>query len=121
MQSCSTNENKSKRSIVNGTLWQNCSAEENELRSTKEDKPECAIKKKIDTNNEVAYAETKYFNVYNIFECGRDLLDILDVSYERACIAIQSTISDSGYFNSEKQVDAKRKLEEQVDAIRNSK
>ena len=49
---------------------------------------------------------TKYFNAFNIFECGRKFLDRLYVSYERACMEIQSTISDSTYFNSEEQVDA---------------
>ena len=29
------------------------------------------------------------FNVSNIFECGRKLLEILDVSYERECMATQ--------------------------------
>ena len=42
------------------------------------------------------------------------------MSYERAWMAIQSTISDYAYFDSEEQVDAKRKPEEPVDAIRDS-
>ena len=33
---------------------------------------ECAIKKQKDTNNEVACDVTHYFNVSNIFECGRN-------------------------------------------------
>ena len=28
-----------------------------------------------------------YFNAFNIFECGRKLLDRLDVSYKIACMA----------------------------------
>ena len=28
-----------------------------------------------------------YFNAFNVFECGRKLLDRLDVSYERTCMA----------------------------------
>ena len=28
-----------------------------------------------------------YFNAFNIFECGRNVLDRIDVSYERACMA----------------------------------
>ena len=28
-----------------------------------------------------------YFNAFNVFECGRELLDRLEVSYERACMA----------------------------------
>ena len=56
--------------------------------------------------NEVAYDATNYFIVYNVFECGGDILDRLDVSYERACVPMQSTISDCAYFNSDEQVDA---------------
>ena len=48
-------------------------------------------------------------------------MDRLDVSYERACMAIQSKISNYVFFDSEEQVDTKRKLEEQVDAISDSK
>ena len=61
-----------------------------------------------------------YFNNFNVFKCGRNLLDRLDVSYERACMAIQSTISDSAIIDSKEQVDAKIKLEEQVDGISDS-
>ena len=64
---------------------------------------------------------TKYFNAFPVFECGRNILDRLDVSYERACMAIQSTISDSTIFDFEDQVDAKSKSVEQVDAIIDSK
>ena len=42
------------------------------------------------------------------------------MSYERVCMAVQSTISASAYFDSEEQVDAKRKLEKMVDAISDS-
>ena len=42
------------------------------------------------------------------------------MSYERACMAIQSTISDSAYFDSKEQVDAKNKSEELVDDISDS-
>ena len=85
-QSCSTNKNKSKRSIVNKSLSQNCSADENELRYTKEDKPECAIKKQKDANNKVACDVTNYFNVSNIFERGRNNPG---VSCERVCMATE--------------------------------
>ena len=74
-----TNENKSKRSIVNKTLSQNCSAKENKLRSTKEDESEYAIKKQKYVKNEVACDVTNYFNGSNVFECGRKNPD---VSYE---------------------------------------
>ena len=66
--------------------------------------------RKKDAKNEVTYDVTNYFNSFNIFDCGRKFLDRLDVSYERACMAIQSAISDSTIFDSEEQVDAKRKF-----------
>ena len=83
-QSCSTNENKSKHSIVNEPLLKKCSADENELRSTEEDESEFANKKQKDAKNEVACDVTNYFNVSNVFECGRNNAD---VSCERACMA----------------------------------
>ena len=98
------------------------------------DKPECVNKTQTDANNEITNNVTQrdakneitndvtnYFNVFNIFECGRNLLDRLDLSYERACMAIQSTTNNPGYFDSEEQVDTKSKSEEQDDAIKNSK
>ena len=85
-QSGSTNENKSKRSIVNKPLSQKCSAKENEVRSTKNDESEFANKKQKDANNEVACDVTNYFNVSNVFECGRN---IPDVSCERVCMATE--------------------------------
>ena len=30
---------------------------------------------------------TNYFNAFNVFKCGRKLLDRIGVSYERACMA----------------------------------
>ena len=80
---------------------QNCSADEDELNSTEEDKSECAIKKQKSANNEVTSNVTNYLNAFNIFEWGINILDRIDVSYERACMAIQSTIRDSAYFDSE--------------------
>ena len=62
----------------------------------------------------------KYVNPFKLFECGRNILDRLDVSYERACIVIQSTISDSAYYDSEEQVDAKNNSKERVDVISES-
>ena len=59
--------------------------EENEC-STKEDESECADKKQKDVKNEVARDVTNYFNVYNVFECGRNNPD---VSCERACMATE--------------------------------
>ena len=85
-QSCSTNDNKSQRSIVNKTLLQNCSADKKELRSTKAEKSECAIKKQKDAKNEGACDVTNYFNVSNVFECGGNNPD---VSCERAYMATE--------------------------------
>ena len=61
-----------------------------------------------------------YFNAFNVLECGRNILDRLDVSYERACMEIQSIISDSAHSNSEEQVDAISDSRELVDGISNS-
>ena len=73
-QSCSTNKNKSKRSIVNKHLSQKCSVEENVLFSTNENEEECPNKKQKYVNNEVECDVTNYFNVSNVFECGRKKL-----------------------------------------------
>ena len=43
--------------------------------------------KKKDTKNEVTYDVPDYFNACNFFECGRNILNKLDVLYERAYIA----------------------------------
>ena len=71
MQIFSTDEDESKGIIINNF-------------STEEDKSECAINKQRDAQKWVTYNVPRYFNV---FECERNILDILDVSYERACIA----------------------------------
>ena len=86
----------------------------------KEDESECGNKKQKYAKDDVPYDVTKYFNVFHVFECGRHLLDRLEVSYERACMSTQSTISNSTYFDSEEQVDARSKLNELVDAINDS-
>ena len=80
---------------------QNCFADEDEWSSMDKEKSQFAIKKQKDANNEVTYDVTNYLNAFNIFECGRNLLDRLAVSHERACMAIQSKISDSAYFDYE--------------------
>ena len=61
-----------------------------------------------------------YFNTFNIYEYGRKILDRLAMSYERACVEITSTISDSTYSNSEEQVEAISDSEELVESIRDS-
>ena len=62
---------------------------------------------------------TKYFNVFHVFEYGRNILNRLYVSYKRACMAIQSTISDSAYYDYEEQVEAINDSKERVDVISN--
>ena len=88
LQSCSTDKDESKHSIVNKTLSQNCSADKEKLSSTEEEKSECTITKK-DAKSEVTYDVSKYFNVFNVLECGRKLLDRLDVSYGQGRIKTQ--------------------------------
>ena len=73
-------EDKSKLSIFKETLSQNYSADKDELSSTEEEKLECTITEQKDANNEVTYDMPKYFNVFNVFECGRNIVDRLDVS-----------------------------------------
>ena len=80
-------KNESKGILVNKTLSQSCSKEEDELCSTEEDNPECAIKKQKYAKNEVTYDVPNYSNAFNVFKCRRNVLDRLDVSYERACMA----------------------------------
>ena len=62
-----TNENKSKRSIVNKPLSQKCSMKEKKICSTKVDESECTNKKQKGAKNEVACDVTNCFNVSNIF------------------------------------------------------
>ena len=50
--------------------------DKSELRSTKEEKSEYAIKKPKEAKNEVACNVTNYFNVSNIFERGRKNPDV---------------------------------------------
>ena len=87
LQSCSTDEDKSKGIISNKILSQSCSADEGELICTEEYKLECTITEQKYAKNEVIYDVPNYFNVFNIFECGRNILHGLDMSYERAYMA----------------------------------
>ena len=119
-QICSTNGTKSKHSIVNETLSQNFSEDKDNLSSTEEYQSRCAIEKK-GAKDKVSYDVTNYFNTFHVFESGINLFGRLDLSYERACMAIQSTNSNPAILDSEEQVDAESKSEEQIDAISNSK
>ena len=57
--------------------------------STKEDESECVHKQK-NANNETEYEEfsvtDEVSNYFNIFECSRNVLNRLDVTYEGACM-----------------------------------
>ena len=81
-QSCSTNEGESKRSIVNETLLQNDSADVGELYSIEKEIPEYTITEQKDTEYKESSVTKEVPSCFNIFECGRNLLDRLDVTYE---------------------------------------
>ena len=70
---------ESERNIVNETLSQNNSTDVPEYTITK-------LKDKEHKETSVTQKVTRYFN---IFECGRNLLDQLDVTYQRAFMATQ--------------------------------
>ena len=74
---CYTDLSKSKRNIVNKTLSQNNSANISEYTIT-ELKDKEYKKPSVDEEMKI------YFN---IFECGRNILDRLDVAYQRAFMA----------------------------------
>ena len=100
---CSTDESELKDFIVDKNLSQICSTDEDESKSiivdkcsTKEDESEYVhknINKQKDANNEVEYEEYSVTyevqNYFNIFECVRNILNRLDVTYERLCMATQ--------------------------------
>ena len=73
----STDVSKSKRNIVDQTLLQNNSSDVSDYTITE-------LKDKYYKEPSVTKKVTSYFN---IFECGRNLLDRLDVTYQRAFMA----------------------------------
>ena len=84
---CFTDKSELKEFLFNKTLLQSCFTEEEKSKginfndcSTEEDKSECAIKKQTDAKKEVTYDVLRYFNV---FECGRKLLNRLDIDTPR--------------------------------------
>ena len=89
---CSTDKRELKEFLVDESLSQSCSTDKYKSKgiivndfSTEEEKSECTINKQKYANKVVTYDVPSYSN---IFECGRMLLDRLDVSYERVCMAI---------------------------------
>ena len=87
LQNCSAGESELKIIIVHKTLLHNYSADVGELCSTEIDISEYTITRKKDAEYEES-SVTKEMPIYfNIFECGGNILDIIDVTYERACMA----------------------------------
>ena len=98
---CSTDERKLKYFLVNETLLHICSMDKDESKgsivdefSTEEDESEYVhkyINKQKDAKNEADYEEysvTDKVPIYfNIFECGKNIFNRLDVTYERSCMA----------------------------------
>ena len=76
-ENCSTDVSTSKRNIVNETLSQNNSVVVSEYTITE-------LKDK-EYNEPSGTKEVKSY--FNIFECGRNILDRLDVTYQQAFIA----------------------------------
>ena len=68
---------KSERNIANETLSQKISA----------DIPENTITELKDEENKEPSLTEKVTSYFNIFECGRNLLDQLEVTYQRAFMA----------------------------------
>ena len=97
---CSTDKSKLEEFLVDKTLSQICSIGKDKSKGiivdgcfTEEDASECVLKninKQKDVKNETEceeYSVTDEFPSYfNIFECGKDLLNRLDVTYEQACM-----------------------------------
>ena len=61
----------------------------------KGDELECANKKQKNGKNEVACDVMNYFNVSNVFECGRNNPD---VSCETACVATEDNMNNLRTF-----------------------
>ena len=76
-ENISTDVSESERNIVNETLSQNNSA----------DLPEYTITELKDKEHKEPSATKEVKLYFNIFECGRNLLDRLNVTYQRAFMA----------------------------------
>ena len=98
---CSTYESELKEFLVDETRSQICYTDEDESKgiivenySTEEYESECVqknINKQKDAYNEAEYEESSVIDeeprYFNIFECGRNILNIIDVKHEQAYIA----------------------------------
>ena len=83
---CSTDEDKSKQSIVNENLSQNYSADVDEICSTEIDISEYTITEQKYAEYEKSSVTKEVPSYFNILECGGNCLDRLDVTYEQACM-----------------------------------
>ena len=103
----STDESELKEFPVNKILSQRCSIDEDKSKgiivnefSTEEDEPECVLNKQRDTKNDTEYEEYSVtYDVpiyFNVLECGRKILNILDLPFEVVCMA---TPRDEYYKN----------------------
>ena len=79
---------ESECNIVHKTLSQNNSA----------DVPENVITKFKDDEHKEPSVNVKVTSYFNIFECGRNLLDQLDVTYQQAFMA--SPVQEGHYMSS---------------------
>ena len=84
-ENSSTDVSESERNIVNETLSQNNSADVSE-------NPITELKDEEQKEHSVTEKVTSYFN---IFECGINLLDWLDVMYQQAFMA---TPAENDYY-----------------------
>ena len=96
-------KSKLKKFLVDKTLSHICSMDEDESKiiivekcSTKGDESECVhknINKQKYKNNEAYYEASSVTDelpsYFNIFECGRNILNRLDMTYELACMYTQ--------------------------------
>ena len=90
---CSTYKRKLKEFLVYEALSQIYSTYKYESKgiivnkcSTEEDESEC-VYKNINKQKEESSFTDEVPSYFNIFECCRDILNRLDMTYERACMA----------------------------------
>ena len=83
MQVCSTDKDESK-----GIIFDESSTEESEAECVHKN-----VNKEKYANNEAEYEEPSVTHevprYFNIFECGKNILNRLDVTCEQACMSIQ--------------------------------
>ena len=97
----STGENESKQRIINKTLLQNYSLDVDEPCSTEIDISEYTITEQKDSYYEESSVTKEVPIYFNIFECGGNLLDRLDVTYERACCSTRKTFWEENFTGKE--------------------